>query len=143
SGRSSPEDSNIRGWIVSISGTIQPQFREWNRSAPETAGSEHFARYGAGVQGQNPQRARQVYARGMNGGQDHNHDDDWQPATSKPGELYTPEGQIRMTGAFARGLTRGDSRNRAYRRSMVRSALMVIAMGVALIVVAALVSAVF
>lgn len=76
----------------------------------------------------------------MNGGQQH---DDWQPATSKPGELYTPEGQIRAAGAFARGLVRGDSRNRAYRRSMVRSALMVVAMGVALIVVIALVSAVF
>ena len=83
--------------------------------------------------------ASQVYARGMNGG---HQNDDWQPATSAPGELYTPEGQIRAAGAFARGITRGDSRNRAYRRSMMRSAAMVIAMGVALIVVIAVISAV-
>jgi len=75
----------------------------------------------------------------MNGGP---HDDDWQPATSKPGELYTPEGQIRAAGAFARGLVRGDTRNSAYRRSMMRSAAMVIAMAIGLIVVIALVSAV-
>jgi len=77
----------------------------------------------------------QVYARDVNGGQHAHHDDDWQPATSKPGELFTVEGQIRAQGAFWRGLMRGDSRNRAYRRSMARSAAMVLAMGIALIAV--------
>ena len=79
----------------------------------------------------------------MTGGQHHaHHDDDWQPATSKPGELFTVEGQIRATGAFWRGLARGDRRNRNYQRSMMRSAAMVVAMGTALIVVIALISAV-
>ncbi len=84
----------------------------------------------------------QAYALGMSGGHQNTHDDDWQPATSAPGELYTPEGQIRMTEAFWRGLTRGDPRNRSYRRDMMRSAAMVIAMAIALVVVIALVSAV-
>lgn len=79
----------------------------------------------------------------MNGGRHDTHDDDWQPATSKPGELYTVEGRIRSAGAFWRGLTRGDSRNSAYRRSMMRTALMVTAIGVALIAVIAAVSALF
>ena len=30
--------------------------------------------------------------------------DDWQPATSRPGELYTPEGQIRSTRNFVSGV---------------------------------------
>ena len=80
----------------------------------------------------------------MSGGQHHGHQDDgWQPATSAPGELYTFEGQMRAQRAFWRGLVRGDRRNRAYRRSMARSAAMVLAVGVGLIVAIALVSAVF
>lgn len=82
-----------------------------------------------------------AYALSMSGGHQNTHDD-WQPATSAPGELYTPEGQIRMTEAFWRGLTRGDPRNRSYRRDMMRSAAMVIAMAIAVVVVIALVSAV-
>jgi hypothetical protein len=47
---------------------------------------------------------------------------DWQPATSRPGELFTPEGQVRSVGAFARGLRSRDPRLREYRRSMRRVA---------------------
>ena len=32
------------------------------------------------------------------------HPTDWTPATSEPGEIHTPEGRIRSTGAFVRGL---------------------------------------
>lgn len=77
----------------------------------------------------------------MNGGRHDTHDDDWQPATSKPGELYTVEGRIRSAGAFWRGLTRGDSRNSAYRRSMIRIGLWVMAAAgafIALIILLAL-----
>lgn len=68
--------------------------------------------------------------------------DDWQPATSKPGELYTAEGQIRATGAFARGLVNRDRRLKAYRRSMRRTALMIVGLAVAVIVVVAVIVAV-
>jgi hypothetical protein len=55
----------------------------------------------------------------------------WQPATSKPGEVFTDEGQIRSIGAFARGAVTHDVRLRAYRRSMWLTGLVVIALGVA------------
>jgi hypothetical protein len=48
---------------------------------------------------------------------------DWNPATSKPGEIYTAEGQIAGAGAFARGWTNHDPRARAYRRSAMVTAL--------------------
>jgi hypothetical protein len=32
------------------------------------------------------------------------HPTDWTPATSGPGEIHTPEGRIRSTGAFVRDL---------------------------------------
>ena len=51
--------------------------------------------------------------------------DDWQPATSSPGELFTVEGRIRSAGAFARGARNRDPRLREYRRSMQRIALVV------------------
>jgi len=51
------------------------------------------------------------------------HRRDWNPATSKPGEIYTVEGRIASAGAFARGLTDRDPRTRAYRRSAARYAL--------------------
>ena len=47
---------------------------------------------------------------------------EWTPATSEPGENYTPMGQIRSIGAFSRGLKNRDPRLRSYRRSMRRSA---------------------
>jgi hypothetical protein len=60
--------------------------------------------------------------------------DAWQPATSLPGELYTPEGQIKATGAFVRGLRNRDPRLREYRRSMRSTALAFI--GIAAVIVA-------
>ena len=62
----------------------------------------------------------------------------WHPATSDPGELYTPEGRIRGVGAFASGLKHRDSRSKEYRRSMTRVALIVLGIGVAIAVVAIL-----
>ena len=38
--------------------------------------------------------------------------EEWQPATSEPGEVFTPEGQVASAGAFARGLKRRDPRGR-------------------------------
>jgi hypothetical protein len=64
---------------------------------------------------------------------------EWQPATSRPGEVFTPEGQVRSAGAFARGLAHSDPRLRAYRRSMWRTAIAFIAIGVAAVVVLALI----
>ena len=58
--------------------------------------------------------------------------DDWQPATSRPGEVFTPEGQIRCVRAFARGLKSRDPRLREYRRSMRRVAYAVLGAFVAL-----------
>jgi hypothetical protein len=63
---------------------------------------------------------------------------DWQPATREPGELFTPEGRIRAAGAFARGLKSPDRRLAAYRRSMIRAAAVVIAIGGTFALVAAL-----
>ncbi|CAB4363111.1 MAG: hypothetical protein F2681_06805 [Actinobacteria bacterium] len=79
----------------------------------------------------------------MNGGQHRLGDDDWQPATSAPGELYTPEGQIKAMGAFARGATNRNPRTRAYQRSMARTAAAVMAIGIAVIAIISLMSAVF
>jgi hypothetical protein len=62
----------------------------------------------------------------------------WQPATSEPGELYTVEGQIRGTGAFARGLKHRDPHGASYRRSMTRVALTVLGIGVAVALAAVL-----
>jgi hypothetical protein len=70
-------------------------------------------------------------------------DQDWQPNEARPGELYTPEGQIKAAGAFARGLTHSDPRGRAYRRQMQRTGLMFVAAAVAVVVAVALVTALF
>ena len=43
---------------------------------------------------------------------------DWQPATSRPGEVFTPEGQIAGMGVFARGLKNRRRRSSRSRRSM-------------------------
>jgi hypothetical protein len=68
---------------------------------------------------------------------------DWSPATSKPGEVYTPEGQIKSAGAFARGLTNHDPRARKYQRSMMRPGLYVLALAVAFVAAVVLLTAVF
>jgi hypothetical protein len=64
---------------------------------------------------------------------------EWTPATSEPGEMYTPEGRVKSAGAFASGWKNRDPRGKSYRRSMMRSALMAMAM----IVVAAVIIAGF
>jgi hypothetical protein len=63
----------------------------------------------------------------------------WNPATSRPGEMFTIEGRIAGMGAFARGLADDDARVRAYRRSALRFALgWLIAGGLVMFVVAML-----
>jgi hypothetical protein len=49
--------------------------------------------------------------------------DDWQPATSRPGELFTFEGRMRAGNAFLRGLRKRDPRLKDYRRMMRRTGL--------------------
>ena len=73
----------------------------------------------------------------------HNADDDWQPATSAPGELYTPEGQIRSYRNLARGLVDKDRRRKPFRRSMQRTALLLIAIAVGFVAVVIILQAVF
>jgi hypothetical protein len=60
---------------------------------------------------------------------------EWQAATSRPGEMLTPEGQVRAAGAFARGAINDDPRLKPYRRSMWGTGLAIAGIGV---VVAAL-----
>jgi hypothetical protein len=64
------------------------------------------------------------------------HRPDWNPATSEPGEIYTVEGRIASTGAFARGFTNNDPRARAYRRSAMLFALGWLAAGAIVVFVA-------
>ena len=79
----------------------------------------------------------------MAGHKDHGADDDWQPATSHPGELYTPEGQIRSTRNFVEGLMSKDPRHKAYRRPMQRAALLIVAFAVVFVAVVVLLQALF
>jgi hypothetical protein len=69
--------------------------------------------------------------------------DDWQPATSQPGELYTPEGQIRSTRNLALGLFSKDPRRKALRRSMQRTALSILAIGLGIVAVVVILQALF
>lgn len=69
--------------------------------------------------------------------------EEWTPATSKPGEVFTPEGNIRLWGAFARGATNDDPRLKPYRRQMWRTGLSIVVLGLALIVAIAVVTALF
>jgi hypothetical protein len=55
--------------------------------------------------------------------------DGWQPATSRPGELYTVEGQSRARWVFLRGLRKRDPRQRRYRSSMYRVGLTLMGLG--------------
>jgi hypothetical protein len=66
-------------------------------------------------------------------------EDSWQPATSRPGELYTVEGQIRSWGAFARGLRNRDPRLRKYRATMMRGFFLAVGIAVCLIVAVVLI----
>ena len=51
----------------------------------------------------------EAYSRGVSRFPEPAEPDDWQPATSKPGELYTFEGQLRSAGAFVRGARTGQA----------------------------------
>jgi hypothetical protein len=68
---------------------------------------------------------------------------DWQPAMSRPGELYTVEGEARARWAFLSGLRYPNPRSAAYRREMLRIGALVMGLGLlaiaAVIVVVALV----
>jgi hypothetical protein len=67
---------------------------------------------------------------------------DWQPATSQPGELLTPAGQIKATGAFMRNLKNRDPRGKRYRCSMQWTALAFVGFAVALVALVAMLQAV-
>ena len=69
--------------------------------------------------------------------------DDWQPATSQPGELYTPEGQIRSTRNFASGLVSKDPRRKALRRSSLRTSLSILMVGIVAVAVVIFLQAIF
>ena len=69
--------------------------------------------------------------------------DDWQPATSSPGELYTYEGHLRSVGSFLRGLRNKDPRQAAYRRPMQRIALLMVVLAVGLVAIVSLLQALF
>lgn len=53
-------------------------------------------------------------------------DDTWQAATSAPGEIYTPAGSIRASGALLRGLLSRDPRRRALQREGLRPLLFIL-----------------
>jgi hypothetical protein len=74
----------------------------------------------------------------MTGSSPHGEPQDWQPATSKPGEVFTPEGQIKMAGAAARGLMNNNPRARKYQRSMMRPALYVLAVAAVVVLLSIL-----
>jgi hypothetical protein len=67
---------------------------------------------------------------------------DWQPATSRPGELFTVEGRIRAGAAFARGARNKDPRLKDYRRSMQRASLVFVGIAIGAGVLVAIIAAV-
>lgn len=80
-------------------------------------------------------RADQIRNRGTHTGSSQQNEDTWQPATSAPGEIYTPAGRIRASGAFLSGLVTRDPRRRALQREGLRPLLFMLPL-VALIGVA-------
>ena len=80
-------------------------------------------------------RADQVHNRGAHAGSSQRNEDTWQPATSAPGEVYTPAGRVRASGAFLSGLVTRDPRRRALQREGLRPLLFMLPL-VALIGVA-------
>lgn len=67
-------------------------------------------------------------------------DRDWEPGTSLPGEIYTVEGRIKATGAFARNLKNSDPRYTAYKRGMWKITAGLLGLVVVIFVVAFLAS---
>jgi hypothetical protein len=61
--------------------------------------------------------------------------EDWQPATSRPGELFTIEGQSRARWAMLKGLKNRDPRFVSYRNSMIRTGATIAAGGVLLVAI--------
>lgn len=70
-------------------------------------------------------------------------DDDWQPATSEPGELYTFEGRLRATGHFFRRLKSDEPRALEYRRTIGHTGWYFVAAAVAVPLIAILLSILF
>jgi hypothetical protein len=70
-------------------------------------------------------------------------DDDWQPAVSAPGEMYTPEGRIRATGIMARNLKNDDPRLRSYQKSMLKTGAAVLGIGLLAMVIVAVIASLF
>jgi|LakMenE18May11ns_1017448.scaffolds.fasta_scaffold9535172_1 hypothetical protein len=68
-------------------------------------------------------RTDQVRSRGSYAGSPQQNDDTWQPATSAPGEIYTPAGRVRASGALLSGLVTRDPRRRALQREGLRPLL--------------------
>lgn len=66
--------------------------------------------------------------------------EEWRPATSRPGELYTVEGEARARWAFLGNLRARDPRSRLYRREMLRTGLLLIGLAGLIIVAAILVA---
>jgi hypothetical protein len=66
-----------------------------------------------------PQQRSAVQAGTRNG-------DNWQAATSAPGEIYTPAGSIRASGALLRGVLSRDPRRRALQREGLRPLLFIL-----------------
>jgi hypothetical protein len=64
---------------------------------------------------------------------DPRHPGEWTPATSEPGEILTPMGQIDQMGHFLRAFKHRDPRNVKYRRQMWRTGLMMAGLGLAII----------
>ena len=69
-----------------------------------------------------------------------NDDWDWTPASGAPGELYTPEGRIKASGAFWRNLTR-RAHTTPEQQSMVRIGSYLVVGVIGFIVLAVLISA--
>ncbi len=69
--------------------------------------------------------------------------DDWQPATSEPGELYTFEGRMRASSHFWRNLKSDEPRAREYQRTIARQGWWFLGAALALPAIAILLSILF
>lgn len=66
--------------------------------------------------------------------------DDWSPATSRPGEIFTIEGESRARWAAMRNIKNRDPRFVTYRNSMIRTGLTIAGVGVVVVVVVAVIA---
>lgn len=74
------------------------------------------------------------YGSGMSRFPEPSDPDDWSPMTSRPGEIFTIEGQSRARWAALRNVKNRDPRFVAYRNSMIRTGLTIIGLGLAVVV---------